>query len=269
MTADRIPLFNLLVIDALIPVASFTSDGQSGCAPYLVQFFDTSSGAPTSWDWSFEGGTPASSTDQNPVVVFEDPGTYDVSLMVTNTAGTNELVQNQYITVLSTPDAEFTFDVDGFEVIFNNTSTGGTSFSWDFGDNSTSSNPSPTHVYDEDGTYVVVLTVSNECGDATFEQEIVIQTTSVTDLSGLDQFELFPNPNNGAFEVLLTGQAGLFGDIQLELYNVIGQRLYFAEQDFSTGEVRHFMDMPNLAKGVYFFRVRLNDRSLVKEVVIQ
>jgi PKD repeat protein len=258
-----------VLIEALIPQASFTADAESGCAPLTVQFFDASSGVPTAWDWNFEGGTPASSTEQNPVITFENPGQYDVSLMVSNSAGTNELVQNQFITVLGTPDAEFTYDIDGLEVVFTNTSSGGTSFSWDFGDNSTSNNPSPTHVYDGPGTYLVVLTVSNECGDTTFEQEVQIEPSSIADIESIDRFDLFPNPNDGRFQVILEGMPGVYGDVQLELFNVIGQRLYQAEQDFRMGTLQHSFELPDLAKGVYFFRIMLGDQSLVKEVIVQ
>ncbi|WCC45368.1 hypothetical protein PJW08_04380 [Tenacibaculum finnmarkense] len=48
------------------PTSSFEKQGESTCLGNNVQFNDTSTGVPTSWDWTFEGGTPANSTEKNP-----------------------------------------------------------------------------------------------------------------------------------------------------------------------------------------------------------
>ncbi|MCB0707677.1 MAG: PKD domain-containing protein [Saprospiraceae bacterium] len=256
-------------ITAVIPQAAFAANTQGGCAPLTVQFMDQSFGNPTSWEWTFESGTPASSTEQNPEVVFENPGTYDVSLTVSNLAGENMIVQSQYITVIGLPNAEFSATVDGMAVTFDNTSNGGTSFSWDFGDDTGSNNPSPTHVYEENGVYLVVLTVSNECGTSTFEQEIVVNVTSTEEPAFIDRFEVYPNPNDGRFQLILQGQAGIYGELQLELYNVLGQKLYQNAVDFSMGQLQQNLELTDLAKGVYFFRIQAGGKYLVKEIIIQ
>jgi PKD repeat protein len=83
------------------PVASFTANNQTICVGQSVQFTNTSTGQPTSYSWSFTGGTPSTSTAQNPTVTFNAVGTYDVSLTVTNASGTNTSTQTGYITVLA------------------------------------------------------------------------------------------------------------------------------------------------------------------------
>ena len=83
------------------PVASFTSNNQTICVGQSVQFTSTSSGLPTSYSWSFTGGTPATSTAQNPTVTYNTAGTYAVSLTATNSNGSNTANQTAYITVLS------------------------------------------------------------------------------------------------------------------------------------------------------------------------
>ncbi|MBR9923001.1 MAG: PKD domain-containing protein [Bacteroidetes bacterium] len=256
-------------IQAIIPQASFSANTQNGCAPFTVQFMDESEGDPTSWEWTFQGGDPATSTEQNPEVTFNMPGTYNVSLTVSNQAGENMIVQSGFITVIDVPSASFDFEAMDYDVVFENTSSGGTSYSWDFGDATGSSNPSPTHTYEEDGTYTVVLTVTNECGTSTFEQEIVIDVTSIGEIEYLNRFELYPNPNDGRFEVLMEGRPGMYDEIQLELYNVLGQQLYLSNADFSLGRMQQQIDVPELAKGVYFLRVRAGEHSLVREVVVQ
>ncbi|MDH3892509.1 MAG: S8 family serine peptidase [candidate division Zixibacteria bacterium] len=64
--------------------ALFTSDVDQGEAPLTVNFSDQSPYSPTSWDWSF--GTGDISSDQNPTYVYNDPGVYDVSLIVDDTS---------------------------------------------------------------------------------------------------------------------------------------------------------------------------------------
>ncbi|MBL0286084.1 MAG: PKD domain-containing protein [Bacteroidetes bacterium] len=54
-----------------------------------INFTDLSSGSPTIWAWSFQGGTPATSTAQNPTVQYNTAGTYTVTLTSTNTNGNN------------------------------------------------------------------------------------------------------------------------------------------------------------------------------------
>jgi len=84
------------------PAAEFSSDTRSGKAPLSVQFIDMSENKPTSWNWSFQGGTPATSNLQNPKVTYSTQGTYPVKLLATNSYGNNELVKQGYITVGTT-----------------------------------------------------------------------------------------------------------------------------------------------------------------------
>jgi parallel beta-helix repeat protein len=77
--------------------ADFSSDVVSGTAPLTVGFIDNSSGDPISWEWSFGDG--ATSTEQNPIHVFEDQGIYTVTLVVDNGSTTDDLIKADYITV--------------------------------------------------------------------------------------------------------------------------------------------------------------------------
>jgi PKD repeat protein len=81
------------------PVASFTADNVNICIGQSVQFTSTSTGAPTSYSWTFQGGTPATSTLQNPSVTYNTAGTYNVSLTVSNANGENTSSQTGFITV--------------------------------------------------------------------------------------------------------------------------------------------------------------------------
>ncbi|MBI3501923.1 MAG: T9SS type A sorting domain-containing protein [Bacteroidetes bacterium] len=90
---------------AYAPMANFGADKYIGCPSMGVQFTDYSAYQPTSWSWSFPGGTPSTSTQQNPFVVYNTPGTYNVSLTVTNANGSDTKTVNTYITVSTSPYA--------------------------------------------------------------------------------------------------------------------------------------------------------------------
>jgi PKD repeat protein len=86
------------------PTASFTSTPSgSACTGQTVQYTSTSTGSPSSYSWTFAGGTPATSTSQNPTVTYSTPGTYNVSLTATNSMGSNTSNQTNYIIINQTP----------------------------------------------------------------------------------------------------------------------------------------------------------------------
>ncbi|UII35013.1 collagenase [Fulvivirga ulvae] len=82
-----------------IPVASFQASSVNVTTGASVSFTDGSSNEPAAWSWFFEGGTPSTSTAQNPVVTYNTAGSYDVQLIVSNTAGADTLLMTDYITV--------------------------------------------------------------------------------------------------------------------------------------------------------------------------
>ena len=65
----------------------------------VIKFADTSSGSPTSWLWQFPGGTPETSTEQNPTVYYTDDGVYDVSLTVGDGESTSSRTRSGFVTV--------------------------------------------------------------------------------------------------------------------------------------------------------------------------
>lgn len=95
---------NLADVGAHVPLtlcqAKFTANRTVICQNETVQFSDESFNASTGWNWTFQGGTPASSSSQNPLIVYETPGVYPVKLEVTD--GSSSLVEeiNGFITVL-------------------------------------------------------------------------------------------------------------------------------------------------------------------------
>ncbi|MBI5916474.1 MAG: choice-of-anchor B family protein, partial [Bacteroidetes bacterium] len=163
-----------VIISAIAPTAAFTLNNMQGCAPVQVQFTDQSAGGPTAWAWSFPGGSPTTSPEQNPIVTYTISGSYSAMLTVTNSAGSSETTQMNIITVDAAPFAAFDFTVNGLDISFTNFTMYATSYLWDFGDGSTSMEDFAFHTYAANGTYTVVLTATNDCGSTSFEQEVVI-----------------------------------------------------------------------------------------------
>ncbi len=149
------------------PVPAFTASPVSGCAPLIVSFTDQSVNA-NSWKWDLGNG--ATSTQQNPSVIYTLPGTYTISLTVTNASGSATLVKTNYITVTALPVVNFTSSVTSgcapLKVQFTDQSTPGTvtgvTYFWDFGDGGTSTLQNPEHIYAAAGSYTVSLVVTNE-----------------------------------------------------------------------------------------------------------
>jgi len=97
---------------ALPPVANFFAFPRQSCPNTPVQFTDSSLYAPTAWNWSFQGGSPATSTSSNPSVQWASPGTYSVTLTVSNASGTNTISKLAYVNVAVALPLPFS---EGFE----------------------------------------------------------------------------------------------------------------------------------------------------------
>jgi PKD repeat protein len=114
------------------PVAGFTAAQTVVCAGQTVQFTNTSTGAGNSYSWTFPGGTPATSTDQNPFVTYANAGIFSVELAASNPFGTNSLNEVSYLQVSTTPEVNSTLgdEVCGSgTLVLNATASEGT-LSW-------------------------------------------------------------------------------------------------------------------------------------------
>jgi gliding motility-associated-like protein len=99
----------LITVNACLPpVAGFSASDLSICQNECIDFTDLSLYADT-WNWTFSGGNPASSAQQNPVVCFDQAGNYQVTLTVTNAYGSSTETVN--VEVFSLPDIDLGDDI--------------------------------------------------------------------------------------------------------------------------------------------------------------
>lgn len=253
-------------ISGSAPIAAFSANELKGCTPFVVQFADQSAGNPTAWEWTFEGGIPASSTDQNPSVTYSGTGTFSVTLVVTNAFGSNTVTQTNYIQVGDVPSVSFAYQASQLTVQFSNLSLNGDNSSWNFGDGSTSTELNPTHTYAAPGLYTVELTVSNACGAATLQQMINL-TTGTGEVSWLDDFRLYPNPTSGIFTVEMSGEAR--DELEFTLFNAIGQLQKRETAGFGTGTLKRLFDFSQTPAGMYTLQIRSGMSAMQVKVVIQ
>ncbi|MDF3028944.1 MAG: hypothetical protein K0S23_3251 [Fluviicola sp.] len=125
------------VISTTPPTPSFTTTVTSVCAGQSITYTNTSTGSPTSYSWSFPGGTPATSTAANPTVTYSTAGTYNVALTATNGGGSNTATMTNYVTVNAIPAAP-AITAGGSTTICSGgsvtlTSSAGTSYLWSNG----------------------------------------------------------------------------------------------------------------------------------------
>src|SRR5690554_2055621 len=139
------------------PEPNFTTDVNQICEGDGVQFTDASTENPTSWNWTFPGGSPATSTSQNPYVTYNTSGTYDVILEVTNQNGTQTHTFTNEITVTSSPivtaTASETTICEGESIVL--TANGANTYTWDNGlgsGNTHTVSPTTTTTYEVVGT---------------------------------------------------------------------------------------------------------------------
>ncbi|MBK9046013.1 MAG: PKD domain-containing protein [Bacteroidetes bacterium] len=171
-----------------VPVANFTRTPASGCSPVNVVFNNTSSSmVSATYEWDFGNGQ--TSTSQNPTMTFVNPGTYPVQLIVTNLGGCSDtIVKNVtvYDVAIASATVSDTVGCTPFNAIFTNSSTGATSYSWDFGDGSVSTGVNPSHTYTTAGIYTVTLiaTNANNCADTlVFPNSIHVNQSPVANFS--------------------------------------------------------------------------------------
>ncbi|MGN6510343.1 MAG: PKD domain-containing protein, partial [Chitinophaga sp.] len=205
------------------PRADFTASPQQGCAvPFNTQFTSQSTGA-DSYTWTFGDGQTGS--EASPAHAYQNFGAYDVRLLVTSAQGcTDELSRPGYI-VVEEPRGQLNIDLPegclphttGFNAILTTAGTI-TGYAWDFGDGGTSTLPTPSHTYTQEGIFNVSVTLEIAGGcrltlagsvragripvvdfDATPKTpcaDVPVQFTNLSTPAGTEWLWIFPEDDN-------------------------------------------------------------------------
>lgn len=169
-----------------LPVADFSTQSTSISQGNNIQFTDISTNNPTSWLWDFGDGE--TSREQNPLHTYLDDGIFSISLVVSNSGGSDKKVRVGYIVVSSaSPVSNFSSNLtviaQGKSISFVDQSTNNPiSWSWNFGDGNISNEQNPTHTFSKSGVYTINLTTSNKYGSNVVTKQDYITVNTLAPL---------------------------------------------------------------------------------------
>jgi len=206
--------------------ASFTQNDVAGCLPLPMDFLDQSTSSSTIINWNWDFGDNNSSTLQNPTNLYSSTGAFNVTLEVTDSEGCMDdttIVVNVNGSLAAT--AGFAYNPQevssGSQVFFNNLSENSSSWFWDFGDGSNSTQQNPTHVYEVGGTYQVMLIAMNSegCNDTIY---IAIEVIDEVIFYAPNTFTPNGDERNNTWIYYISN----FYDFEIEIYNRWGERIW-------------------------------------------
>ncbi len=239
-----------------VPVANFTASTISTCQGTQIAFTDLSTMTPTSWYWIFEGGTPATSTDQNPVVNYDANGIFSVTLIVSNAGGSDTLINDDLITI-SSPSAIVT-STDETAPGMNDgtasvTASGGTppyTYYWSNG----ATTPDISGL--TGGEYSVIVFDANGC--MTTQPVTIGVGTSVSNIVSFI-YAIYPNPSKGNLFVEMNSLID-----KIEISDVVGKIIYTNQ----TVSLSNKIDMHNAEPGVYFIRLYTGEKIKTEKILL-
>jgi hypothetical protein len=231
----------------LPPIAVFSSPNHL-CPGTCTDFTDHSQHA-TSYVWSFPGANPSVSTDPNPTnICYNSPGSYSVSLIVTNSVGSDTLTLNNYITVFPAPPPQGI--LQNGDTLFAN--QGAVTYQWFFNGNIISGATSYYYVAPQSGNYSVVAADENACEVEAVINNVIATTNQLTKDSW--QLAIYPVPVNDKLNI--HSDAFKATSIEVSVYNMLGEVVFQpAIIDVDNNKTAH-ADISSLAAGMYSVKVK-------------
>ena len=186
------------------PNAAFIAILQNCVGEATVQFTDQSTGNPTSWNWTFPGGTPATSTEQNPTVTFNQDGTVTVTLVVGNGVCSDTTTLDVQINILDDDISDPAAICAGTSVPLNPDGNPNYTYVWTsvpVDPNLSGSSPNP--VVSPSGTTTYYVTITNGACVVT-DSAVVTVLSTPTAIAGVAQTNCL-----GAATIQFTGNQSL------------------------------------------------------------
>jgi len=239
--------------------ASFTSSDTAFCdeAGKCIDFYDHSTCNPTSWHWSFPGAAIDTSSQQNPTnICYYYTGTYPVTLIVSNSTGSDTLVVSPHIIFANAPPPP-TVTVVGGDTLYSSHEVG---YQWYRNGILISGATDSFYVVVQSGTYSVQGTDSLGC----YGLSNGVFITGISSLTSSKAVTLYPNPASD--ELMVAFDAPLNKDVEIIISTMIGQELDRRVVDGST--LTHSFSLKDLANGIYMLQVRFDKQTINKKFVV-
>ncbi|MCH8904076.1 MAG: S8 family serine peptidase [Bacteroidetes bacterium] len=267
-------LDDIVIVDvAVAPVAAISSDA-GVCKDSVVIFTDISTGPPSTYSWDFgSNATPAIANSKGPhSVSYSTTGTKDVTLIVSNIAGTDTLDYNMLVSSAA-PSGSFSYlySFTPFKVDFTDLSSDASSWSWDFGDGKSDNSQNPGHTYSTGGSYTVTLIATNGCGSDTVEQTITV--TGIEDIIPEASIIVYPNPSSGSFVVNI--QHAVDNLNALSITDLSGKIVFVSgSADLEAlatahGAYKIQIDLSNQPKSLYFLHLLFDNGTYHAKITVQ
>jgi hypothetical protein len=137
-------------------------------------------------------------------------------------------------------------------------------YHWDFGAGSTSSLANPTHTFVTNGTYPVVLTITNSCGDSvTLNTTVTCDEVGIKGLDlGKDALKLYPNP---AQQLVTVENDSKLKMTQIRITNILGQEV---ARIAVTNQAKQTINVANLVGGLYNVTIEFEEGSVNRKLEI-
>jgi PKD repeat protein len=257
--------FNLDAVEMITQplIVNFTASTISPCSGTSVNFTDISGGNPTSWAWSFPGGTPSSSTLQNPVNIhYDTPGTYNVSLTCSNGITTGSKTKTGFIVASISPVVNLGNDTTlcPWNTILLDAGNPGCTYLWSTGATSQTITVDSTGIGVGSRDFRVNITNSSGC---TAKDTIGITFEICNDIKEIESRQdvtISPNPSDGYFSLEILGFEG--GSWQL--ISVDGKIM--AHSDIQLNHYTSTVDVREIPRGIYVLKVQKREAILIKKV---
>jgi PKD repeat protein len=250
---------NLFTNNTAPPSTAFTATNTTICEGDTVQFTDQSGNFPNSWQWTVNGGTPAIATQQNPFIVYNTAGTYDVQLVSGNLNGTDTLLMPNYITVEALP-AVPVITQNGLDL----ESTPASGYQWFLNGVPIVGANSMIYTPITNGSYTVEITGANGCANISTPYNFFFVSTNSHSWSS--EITVFPNPNKGTFQVDFNVTEK--GNYTLEIVNVLGEVIYTEKLGDFAGHYRKQINLSGYSKGCYFIQLGNKKETLTCKLLM-
>ena len=262
--------FTIVEVTTVTP--NFSADVTVIAEGESVTYTDATTGSPISWDWTFEGGTPATYTGQTPpAIVYDMAGMYDVSLEVSDGITTYTELKEDFITVGAAPVADFvaneTSILVGQTIDFTNNSVGeNMTFEWYFegGTPETSTEENPTGIlYTEAGLFDVQLIATNSYGESTMLMEDYIEATPVGLFDVISsEMNIWPNPASDKVNISFNNS----DSHSCKVVDLTGSVLLSADLN----NQHNVLELGNLKSGIYLLSVKnlVTNEVIIKKILI-
>lgn len=248
-----------------VPVANFVTSSTCNGTQITIAFTDmTTIASPDTiktWIWDF-GGTGGAAV-QNPSMVYNNQGNYQVTLNVLSSHNCSSS-NVQLVNIPAHPDAAFYYNTDpgfnvGSTVSFIDSSSNAVNYYWDFGNGVTNTDENTEYTYYENGTYTVVHVVTDNIGCSDTARANVIITGVSSEIISLIPNVITPN-NDGKNDVWkLPFVKLLYPKATVEIYNSWGQKIFYSDGYDSPWDGTY--QGQQLPAGNYYFILNLNDSS--------